>query len=268
MEPIELQLEGLLARAIAFTPRLVSGIVIFLVTLYASAWLAKAAERSMVRGKMDPELTSLLKRLVRWGILILGVIQALAQVNFDVTSLIAGLGIAGFTLGFALQDVAKNFVAGVLLILQQPFNVGDAIEVSGFSGTVVDISLRTTELRTWDGRDVLIPNGDVYVRPIVNYSREHRRRVQLAVQAKDQADLDGVTRRVLEAVKEVPGTLRAPVPDAVWLTSTEGAVDLNAYFWVDTRQVDLRQAQNAAVNAVKAVLSDGGFTIKAEPVEP
>ena len=88
--------------------------------------------------------------LTRWTVIILGILTALEQVNFDVTSFIAGLGIAGITIGFALQDIARNFVAGILLLVRQPFNIGNAVKVAGYSGTVLDITTRDTVLNQRD----------------------------------------------------------------------------------------------------------------------
>ncbi len=272
METIGLTLEQVLAQFLAFLPRLISGVVVFLVTLYLSAWVSRATTAALERRRLDRELIVLLSRLARLAVLVIGVIQALAQVEFDVTSLVAGLGIAGFTLGFALQDVAKNFVAGALLLLQQPFEIGDAIEVAGFSGRVLDITLRTTELRTWDGRRVLIPNGDVYVKPIVNFSRERKRRLQVSVSLKQGVDLEAVTRQVLQAVASAPGVLSEPAPEVAWTLAGDAAIELTAYFWVDAAAMDLRRAGNEAVaaarQAVGALVEEGvGFTAKAAAVE-
>jgi len=99
--------------------------------------------------------------------LILGIIIALQQVNFNVTAFLTGVGILGFTVGFALQDVSKNFVAGLLLLLQQPFNIGETIQVAGYTGRVSAINMRATELGTHDGQIVLIPNATVFTSPIV-----------------------------------------------------------------------------------------------------
>ncbi len=97
------------------------------------------------------------------------------------TAFLTGLGILGFTVGFALQDVMKNFAAGVLLLLQKPFRVGESISVAGFDGTVTAIDLRSTEIRTFDGRIVILPNADVLNHAIVNFTRSAHRRIELPV---------------------------------------------------------------------------------------
>jgi small conductance mechanosensitive channel len=93
-----------------------------------------------------------------------------------VTAFLTWLGIIGFTVGFALQDVMKNFAAGIILLIQKPFSVGEVIGVNGFDGTVLEITLRTTEMKALDGRLVTMPNADVLSNPIINYTRADRRR--------------------------------------------------------------------------------------------
>jgi small conductance mechanosensitive channel len=264
-------LEILLTQFIEFLPKLITAIVIFIIAVLVASWLSKLTAKAMKRRDLDAELILLSRRVVRITVLIFGTIQALAQLNFNVTGFVAGLGIIGFTVGFAMQDVTKNFVAGILLLLQQPFNIGDSIDVAGHSGTVTDITLRTTEMRTWDGRDVLIPNGDVYVKAITNYSRDPRRRLEISVSVSRNWDLEQLTETVLSSLKDGKGVLEEPKTDAVWTTSTEGKTELSAYYWVDTSQVDLRTAQNTGLAAVRAALGGAAeefsFSVKAPLID-
>ncbi len=264
-------LEILLTQIVDFLPNLMAAIVIFIVTLFLSSWLANLTARALQKRKLEPEIILLARRAVRITVLVLGTVQALAQVNFNVTGFVAGLGIVGFTLGFALQDVTKNFVAGILLLIQQPFDLGDSIEVAGYSGFVKDITLRTTELRTWDGLDVLIPNGDVYVKSITNFSREPVRRLQIAVRVDREWDPEELTDTVLGSLKGNLGILDDPSMGALWTTSTEGSMELSAYYWVDTSVIDLRSAQNAGHASVRTALDniadEFSYSVKAQLVD-
>jgi small-conductance mechanosensitive channel len=263
--------ETLLMQFIEFLPKLITAIVIFIVALIVSSWLANLTAKAMRRRNLGDEIILLSRRIVRITVLVLGTVQALAHVDFNVTGFVAGLGIVGFTVGFALQDVTKNFVAGILLLLQQPFDLGDNIEVAGYSGTVKDITLRTTEMRTWDGRDVFIPNGDVYVKSITNFSRDPRRRLQISVSVDKDWDPDSLTETVLDSLRSGKGVLEEPDTEAVWTNSTEGATELSAYYWVDTSQVDLRSAQNSGLAAVRSALNgvseEFSFSVKAPLID-
>jgi small-conductance mechanosensitive channel len=253
MTPILEYLQNLASQVVGFLPRLLLGLVIFIVAYFISRWTARLVRRSMKRRGHDPELIVLLALLTRWGILILGIIIA-AEVTAEGTlgSLIAGLGIAGFTIGFALQDVAKNFVAGILLLLQQPFELGDSIEVAGYGGQVRAISLRTTELRTWDGRFVLIPNADIFTSPIVNFTRANPRRIELVIGVAADSDLDKVTRITLAAIGEISGVLEDPAPSVVFSNFGDSTIDFKVYYWADMDATDFNEATDAGVKILKS----------------
>ena len=253
MDLSQFTLENIVTGLLEFLPRLGAGVLVFLIARLISFSAARLIRRSMEMRDRDPELIVLLEMLSRWGILALGIVLALEQIAPGrFSSLIAGLGIAGFTIGFALQDVVKNFVAGILLLIQQPFDIGDAIEVGGYGGTVLNISLRATEMRTWDGRWVFIPNGDIFVSSIVNFSRALRRRVDISVGVAPDSDLDKVARIALDAIqKNVKGVLEDPAPQVVFSQFGESTIDFKALYWIDTGEAGVLQAQDEGVRAIK-----------------
>ena len=258
MDLSQLTLENIISGLLDFLPRLGSAILVYLIARLVSSSAARLIRRSMKVRDRDPEIIVLLEMLARWGILALGIVLALEQLAPGrFSSLIAGLGIAGFTIGFALQDVAKNFVAGILLLIQQPFDIGDSIEVSGFGGAVLDISLRATELRTWDGRRVFIPNGDIFVSSIVNFSRAMRRRIEIPIGVAADSDLDLVARVTLETIaKNVSGVLADPAPQVVFSHFGESTIDFRVFYWIDTGEAGVLQAQDEGVRAIKEAFED------------
>jgi small conductance mechanosensitive channel len=261
MPPWEASVQTWFAQFIGFVPRLVTAFVVLLITIVASGWAGRAARAGARRRAAAPEIGLLLERMARWGVFSLGLLLALEQLQLDLTSLIAGLGIVGLTLGFALGDIAKNLVAGFLLLLQQPFRIGDAIEVAGFGGRVEDITLRTTQVRTWDGRHVLIPNADVYVSPIVNLRQSPRRRIEVQVGVAYESDLARATEVALRAVQSLAGVIDEPAPLAVSQRFGDSGVELLIQFWVDTGKIGLLEAQDAAIQAVKRALDDENIRI-------
>lgn len=250
--------------ALTMIPKVIAAVVIFLVMFYLAGWVAKWIRRAAERRQVDPELALLLSRLGRWGMITLGIVWALQQVNFNLTAFLAGLGIVGFTIGFALQDISRNFVAGLLLLWQQPFNIGDSIEVSGFSGTITDISLRATEMRTFDGLLVLIPNADVYTNPITNFTDVPRRRLALKAWAPYGEDLERATAVALEAIRQVPNlALQDPAPSVVFDSFTDSSVAFTLYYWIDTAATGFNTAQDQGVKAVKAAFDAAGIALSA-----
>lgn len=261
MDLSQLTLDNIVTGLLDFVPRLGVAILVYLIARLISSSAARLIRRSMEMQKRDTELIVLLEMLTRWGILALGIVLALEQLAPGrFSSLIAGLGIAGFTIGFALQDVAKNFVAGILLLIQQPFEIGDSIEVADFGGTVLDISLRATELRTWDGRRVFIPNGDIFVSPIVNFSRAMRRRIEISIGVAPDSDLDHVARVTLDTIaKSVSGVLTDPAPQVVFSQFGESTIDIKVLYWIDTGEAGVLQAQDEGVRGIKEAFEDQGI---------
>jgi len=252
MDLLDFSFQDLLNQIVEFLPRLGLGIIVYLITVWLSNWVARLIRRNMEKRDVDPEIIVLLGLLVRWGIRIVGLVIALEMIapgRFG--SLIAGLGVAGFTIGFALQDIAKNFIAGILLLWQQPFEIGDGIKVGDYAGTVLGITLRTTEIRTWDGRYVLIPNGDVLTNPIENFTKPLRRRVGITAGISSNSDLDQVTRIALDAVKDVPGLLEEPATRVIYKNFGDFAIEFTCYYWINTKEFNFLDAQNAGFVGIK-----------------
>ncbi len=249
---MEQYLIGLASQLVASVPNILAALVIFLLSLYLAKWLGNLLKKALLERRTAAGVAHLLSQTLRWTIITFGVISAL-QRFFDVTAFLAGLGILGFAVGFALQDVMKNFAAGIILLIQQPFAEGEVISVAGFDGTVMTINLRTTELKTLDGRIVLLPNADALSNAIVNYTRADRRRVELPIGVAYDSDAEKVRRIVLEVCPTVAGFVDDPAPLVVFHTFNESSIDLTAYFWVDMKVTNPLAAKDAALTKVKAV---------------
>ena len=247
--------------ALAFLPRLISALVIFAAGWYLGVWLGKLVDRLLQRRKVDREIALLLRRATQWGVFLLLTIVALQQVGFDMTAFLAGLGAAGIALGFAVQDVTQNLMAGILLLLQQPFDIGDAVQVGDYAGTVLDINLRATEIRTWDGRRVYLPNAQVYTSPIVNYSRSEARRIGITLGVAYDTDLARAQAVALQAVHALPGVKEEPAPTVVFHTFGESSIDFTVYYWIDPQSTDFFAAQTAGVQALHRAFQEAGIEI-------
>ncbi len=253
--------EALAQQIVLFVPKIVSAGVVFFVGLYLAGWAARAAAAGARHRTDDPEVILLVERVVRIGCISLVAIVSLGQVDFDLTGFVTGLGIMGVTIGFALQDVAKNFVAGLLLLLQQPFDVGDAIEVSGQAGVVTAIHFRATELRTFEGLEVVIPNADVYVKVVRRFGQVLHRRQSVTVTAAT-GDLDRVSAVIRGALADVPGLVQdRPSPKLGVTTWKPDSTTLTVWYWIELRKTTELEAVDATIRAIRDAL-------KAADVEP
>jgi small conductance mechanosensitive channel len=249
-----------IAFFIAGTPKLLSALLIFIVSLYFARLISNLLRRVLQRRRAPLGVVQLLGQLVLWSIIMAGLITALQQF-VDVTAFLTGLGILGFTIGFALQDIMKNFASGVILLLQQPFHVGETIGVKGFDGTVLAIDLRSTEMRASDGRIVILPNADVLANPIINYSRANQRRVELSLNLPHASE-PGTTRQILlDAIQSVPGFVSEPEPVIVFNSLSDHAMELNANFWVDMTKTDAFHAKDAVLLKVMSAFNEQGIEI-------
>lgn len=256
----------MIARAINFLPHLITAVITFVLTLIlangASRWVTK---RSFDRVK-DASTRKLMANVARWLILTLGIVLALEQVNFNVTGFVAGLGIAGFTIGFALQDISKNFVSGMLILLRQPFKIGDSVELSSFQGTVAEITLRDTVLKTWDGEVVILPNASVYANPIKNFSGLTDRRQTVRVGVGYEDNLENARQKILESVQSVEGVLEQP--QAGVLASEFGPLEivLSVTFWVDQTKHSPVKVLSDVIQSIKQTADRGSLHLT-QPIQ-
>jgi len=241
----------ILDQMVKSIPNFLTALVIFLLSLYLARLVGNLLKKALTKRSTSPGVTQLLSQTLRWTIITFGVISAL-QRFFDVTAFLAGLGIIGFTIGFALQDVMKNFAAGIILLIQKPFREGDAITVTDFDGTVLSIDLRTTEIKTFDGRIVILPNADVLAHAIVNYTRADRRRVELPIGVAYSSNPEQVRGIILDLVLSVPGFVSDPAPQVAFHTFNDLSIGLTVYFWIDTKLTNPVIARDAALTKVKA----------------
>lgn len=254
-------LEQLANQIMAFLPKLMVAIIIFVLMLLLARWSYRLVRSALQQREIDPEVTLLLARITQISIIVLGTIWALATVDFNVTGFVAGLGIVGFTVGFALKDIAENFVAGVLLLLQQPFDIGDAVEAGGFSGTVTNIEIRSTTIRTWDGLMVIVPNAAVYTNAITNYSKVDQRRINLDVGVGYETDLQKADDLLVGVAEGLSGVKDDPAPFVVFKAFGDSSINATLYFWIDTSEAAYFDTLDAATKGVKEVFEREGINI-------
>ena len=241
-------------------PNLLTALAIFLVSLYLARTISNILRRVLNKRKAPEGVTQLLARLALWTIVAIGAITAV-QRFFDVTAFLAGLGIIGFTIGFALQDIMKNLASGIILLLQQPFHIGEVIGAAGFDGTVQEIDLRSTQMETTDGRIVTLPNASILSNPIVNYTRARRLRVDLNLSLPLTIEPNATRGLVQDAIQGVAGFVNEPTPVIVFNNLTSSALEMTAQFWIDTTTINPARAKDAALVNLKSLLGKQGIEL-------
>jgi small conductance mechanosensitive channel len=240
-------------------PGLLGGLAVFVVTWMVGRAVYAAVRRVLARTSTQGHVDVVVARLARGTVLAVGTVVALAVLGVDVGSLVTSLGLVGLTLGFALRDVLSNSVAGVMLLMQRPFRIGDTIVVAGTEGVVTDVRVRDTVLRTPDGRVAFVPNITVFNGVVVNLSAETTRRLEIAVWTPADGDLEAARLVVLEAVTSTPGVLEEPAPEALVASVGPERARIVARGWVETSSAPLGETRSAALARARALLGSAGI---------
>ena len=208
--------ETLWAGVIESGPGLIFNLFLLVIIVYVFYKLAGLAQTLTERGLEDSRfhLSQLLKRMVvsivRNTVLILGVLIALSQIGFSVGPLLAGMGLVGFVVGFALQDTLSNFAAGMLILIYRPFDVDDVIEAGGVSGLVSEMSLVNTTFLTFDNQTIIVPNGKIWGDVIKNVTAQTIRRIDLVFGIAYSDDIEKAEKVMAEVVAAHPAVLEDP----------------------------------------------------------
>ncbi len=200
-------------------------------------------------------------RLIGYLVFLIGLVYALNTLGVRVGPLLGALGLGGLVLALALQKVVENFVGALILQTRRPFTIGDTVELSDHVGVIVDIDARTTVLRGLDGSMIRIPNGEVLNTPIVNLTREQRRRSELTVGVAYDSNLDEATRALRAATSRVQRIAAHPAPQVLLRQFGTSSIDFTIYYWHQSDVPSELAATHDLVLAVHHALADAGITI-------
>lgn len=240
--------------AVAVLPRLLAVLAVLLLLRFAVRLAAGATNRLLGRVELAPEAESLISTLVRIVVIMAGLVVVLLIMGWGqlAASFVAGLGISGLVIGFALQDITKNFAAGLLLLFMRPFRVGDRIAVGADEGVVTELALRATTLRTADGRELMIPNANIYTGTITNLTRYAQRRHAVTLDLKPEAPLAEALPALLAALRGVEPILEQPAADVVVTVVELEKVRVEARFWLKSQGVDAQVVRSLVALRMRA----------------
>ena len=224
---------------------------------WALAWAVRRGARASERRDLGRVGGSLLK----WAVWIAGAMLALTIVipSLRPGDLIAGLGIGSVAIGFAFKDILQNMLAGVLILLRQPFEVGDQIVASGHEGTVERIETRATLIKTYDGRRVVIPNSEVYTNAVVVQTAFDLRRSQYDVGIGCNDDWEEAERLILEALEGVEGVLSDPAPEVLFWEIADSWNTLRVRWWTKPQRGDVVRSRARVLPAIYRALDGAGI---------
>ncbi|MCC5897936.1 MAG: mechanosensitive ion channel family protein [Phormidium sp. BM_Day4_Bin.17] len=263
LQEIQTRLVQLVGEAFQLLP----AIFVALVILALTKWGAKNFQRVVYKGARrllrSRSLQSLVAQVSYVAAWVTGILAAavIAFPNLGLGDIVALLGLGSVAIGFAFQDIFKNFLAGILLLLQEPFELHDQIIVGDFEGVVEEVAIRSTQIRTYRGEQVLIPNSIVFTSPVKVLTAFSSRRTDLAIGVDYNTPLPMAVQVLKEALDGVEGIIREPEVEVDVVGFGDSSIDLLVRYWTLPQRVEVRRAQTRVMIALKAACDRADISI-------
>ncbi len=258
------KVDAWITEFISMLPNLVVALIVLIIFYVLGKIARKTVTNLLVRVTDNKTIVSLLETIVGIIIIGIGVFIALSILQLDgaVTSLLAGAGIIGLALGFAFQDIASNFISGVILSIRHPFGLGDIIETNEFYGVVQKLNLRNTIIRTVTGQIVYIPNKSVFENPLQNYTSTGLRRIDLSCGVSYGDDLENAKKVAIEAVDNVEHVLSDKGIEFYYDEFGDSSINFKIRFWVTfTTNPDFWNVRSEAIIAISKAFDENDIMI-------
>ncbi len=261
IDQLSRQIQDALAEAPLLVQRVIVGLLVFALGYAITRLMQHLVVRAVRRTPGGATVESALSRVIVIVGITLSFLTALSTMGVDINALIAALGLTSLAVGLALKDTIENAITGVLLLIQRPFTVGDVINVGSVTGTVTNVAIRTTNVKTADGLHVLIPNRQVYNEVITNWSHYPQRRVTMTVGVAYETDLARACQVLSEAVAATPGILAEPALLVTFEGFDERSIRMVFRFWIEWQNTNAADLQTQLTQVIMEVACREGITI-------
>lgn len=254
----------LLQQMISRIPYLIVASLVFVIFWVLSIFFKKAVTRILGSRKHHQNLVTVFRRVGSALILFLGFMVAMiiAVPSFTPGKLIGALGIGSVAIGFAFKDIFQNLLSGILLLLSEPFRIGDQIISGNFEGTVEDIQIRATTIRTYDGRKVVIPNSQLYTSTMTVNTAYSQRRLEFDVGIGYENNIIDAQRVILSVLKAAPTVSKLAEPSVIATALADSSVVLRVRWFIDDGTQTNRVASiNEVIILVKEALEKANISI-------
>lgn len=239
---------------VVMLPNFVLAIIVMILFVFLGKLSKSIISKVLFKTLNNRSFSSLISRIIYLIVLTIGAFAALSLMNLDktVTSLLAGAGILGLALGFAFQDIATNFIAGFLMATKRPFKIGQVIHCEGHSGIIKHIGIRTTEIASFQGQEIIIPNKLLFQNPLINDSENVYKRIDLEVGVSYGEDLERVRDITIDAVKNIPNIQKDKEISLFYKEFGGSSINFTIMIWVEfISQLEFLNSQSEAIIAIK-----------------
>ncbi len=242
----------------AILPNLVIGVFVILVFLQIANLSKGIVTRLGEKAKLDLTLCQALASLASFALSIFGLLVAMVVIcpTFKPGHLVAGLGITSVAIGFAFKDILQNFFAGLFLLWQKPFKIGDQIRTLTYEGTVQRIDIRSTRIITHNGELVVLPNDDLWTNPIVVTTAFDKRRSHLSVAVPAGVDFASARAAIIQTLMKNEGVLKEPEAKVYLASLDSGDLKFDLYYWTKPRDSDVLSTTDRLAVAIKSAIDE------------
>jgi small-conductance mechanosensitive channel len=268
--------ENFWASVIVRLPDILVSLVVLIIFIFIGKLTYRIFKQKIQSRWKDSVVSSFLGEFVKWAFYIIGFTIALFNLGLGgvASSLIAGAGVTAIIIGFAFKDIAENFLAGILLAINRPFNIGDIIEVGGVKGPVQGLDLRTTHIKTADGRDIYIPNSMAITNVFTNYTKDGFLRLDFLVGLDTFDDIEKARKIIIDHLVKQNDILKSPVPNVSLEELGESSITIKVMFWTNIFKAAKKDQtllgepiKSRIMREVKDLLLSSGFNMPAQIVE-
>ncbi|WP_239112385.1 mechanosensitive ion channel family protein [Halomicronema sp. CCY15110] len=238
---------------------MIGALLVLLFTWLAAMGVSRGSYLWAEKTEGDRATEILISRLSYGGVWLLGSVIALGVLGLNFAALLGTLGLTSVAIGFGLKDIVSNYLSGLILLATRPFRIGDEVVINQYEGRVVQVQLRVTTVQTYDGRQVYIPNQEVFQSSITNNTASPVRRSSMLVGIDYEADLKQAKGEILDAIASIDGIEAEPAPLVLVQELAASTVNLEILFWVNSRRKSFLQVTSEVRQAVKERLETAGI---------
>lgn len=244
-------------------PSIAIAIVVLVIAWIVSKIGARLSERAAERFTEDKSLKSLFSTTTKIIIILIGIFAAMASVfpGLQAGDLVGVLGLSSVAIGFAFKDIFQNFLAGVLILTSRPFVIDDQIVSEDMEGTVSHISIRNTELKTYDGQTIIIPNSILFTNPVTVRTHAEKRRTTFSTGIGYDEDIEEARQVMMDALADCDEVLDEPAPQVMVAEHGGSSVNFDIRYWTDSQSGKVRKGLDQVATKVKYALDDADIEI-------
>lgn len=252
-------------------PKIILAIIVFVFILFISSRLKQALEKYLLGRLKDALLAGFIGKIFKTAMVILALLIAMSIMGLAkaASGLMAGAGVTAFIIGFAFKDIGENFLAGFIMAFDRPFRVGDWVGIAGHEGTIVDLSLRDVHIKSFDGRDIYIPNGMIVRNPIVNYTIDGFLRHNFNLRLTQNPDIDKAKELVYNILTSIHGVLDGDRSPAVFIKNhDQNGLIFEIRYWLQTddKTVSANNIKSEAISRCINLLEQEGFELAVDKI--